>query len=1687
MKSKYIIFSLILLLLITVAIPVASAGISKEFTKDTQKQLMLEDVKTNYGYINIKEKAWYDLFGWWEKDVAKQELTSHTPECLINCYSEGKTELFVKGRLFDKFDFYNRNSKDVNVDYKIYIKEKEYYDVEVPDTYKEVCEEDTNITKDLKELEKEPFCYQDVATYKTEKREKNVWVEYDYSILDEGVYEWRIEGTKGKNTNVDWIGTSFGVKLEEWAWWNSSWQYKKKINLSTASGSTGTDYQITLNVSYESAMESDFDDLRFLNSDEDTELDYWIETKEDDEWALVWVEIDSDITTSTSSIYMYYGNSGASSTANVSETFIFGDDFSTNTSSSWDGNYVSGGTDPLLWNSEDGTMYIEQSYGGGHRIFMPTSANISIEGNRRVITRTMTNSNSVQGRPGISAFNVTAGNINNLNPILRGDSGQNTFQVEIINNGAGSNVDTGDHIEPNVFYPMQFVQNDQVYSIYYGANYSDNSSYSNSLAYFTNRTFPTANRLTVPYAGLYVRKLASVVAWDYFLVASYSGNEPTITVGAETANKATPTLNYTLDKSSPQTYGTTINFDCSTDSNGTLAFYINDTDFTASLGNDITLGGGYWELKCNVTENDYWQGKTNTTYFQIDNATAVGSCTGTSPIAQGTSANVECTESNSGDGDLTYNLYRNGTLVDNPDLNNSLAIDTYYYVYNTTGGANYSATNPIDTFTLEVIEAPGISTVLKTPNTTYNSSTPYINFTANVTAVGGARVDNATLTIWNSSDNSVYDTKFTALETYSNTFEWNVTGLDDGNYLWNVEGCANDSTAGCASAVSNRTFTIDTVKPIISIFYPENDAVYNSINNLSYNYADATLGWCWYSKDAGTTNYTAVSSGTNFTGVTSTGLNNQWFLYCNDSAGNLAVDDVNFTVNKIAVTLDTPSDTSIVYTSTVGFNVSSSMNDLTANITNMTAYSNESGTWKTLYQINSTSQFDGSTLPTAALDDTNYTIELLNHSSKVKNVTLYLWQSGASSPVRAWVEFHYTNGTDFNTSYQETSSTTGELLTFTPQYLNEKMDSIEVWYNASGGTNRANVRNITINKRPQDYEFYFNSVFSSGETILWNAYVCDDTGFCQFSNTNSTFTMDSVAPVIEVTSPLTETYLYEGKTLNLNWTVTDTNTDSCWYNYNGTNNTVTCGDSTTTFSYATGENDLIFYANDTVGNLGSEAITISYYSQLLSEAYETPVTSGVIAGFDLDILTNGTQITLAYLYYNGTRYLGTISSTGNTYNITRNQFIPAVTTTTNISFYWNVTLSGGTTFTTAEHNQTVNPLGISTVCTGNRTIFNFTMYDEVERTYINETEYSTLIKMDMSIYSSDRNNIISNYSTNFTETNPAQICINSNLTDNEIYSIDLQVEYSATNYSTEFYNLYNYTLTNESLDNNISLYDLDSDNTQEFKLNGRDSSYLPLSDALIHIERKYIDTGEFKVVEIPMTDDLGVAVASLQLNDVIYNFKVYKYGVLLRQVNNVKAICQTPLVSTCQIDFNAFQTGIEMPDFTEGDDFNFDIGYNKSSRILTAQYSIPSGEPSTVELVVTSSSTVREEICTDTIFSSSGYLYCTIGDSFDNQTVTAKLSKDGTLQGTGQINLGKDSSEIYTVIIVFLSLLVFMTLIGIGISDSPVITMVFLVVGIIFMSMISLINSNGFFGAGATILFIGIAVVIFLIKAARRS
>jgi predicted ribosomally synthesized peptide with SipW-like signal peptide len=137
--------------------------------------------------------------------------------------------------------------------------------------------------------------------------------------------------------NVDTSSSPGDVKLEivlqepttsvgsEESWYFTSWSCRAPVTISNP-GSGLTDYQVRVDVTYDADMQPDFDDIRFVDSDDSSELSHWRESYIDSTSAVFWVKVPSS-PSGDKTIYMYYGNDAVSSASDGDATFAFFDDF----------------------------------------------------------------------------------------------------------------------------------------------------------------------------------------------------------------------------------------------------------------------------------------------------------------------------------------------------------------------------------------------------------------------------------------------------------------------------------------------------------------------------------------------------------------------------------------------------------------------------------------------------------------------------------------------------------------------------------------------------------------------------------------------------------------------------------------------------------------------------------------------------------------------------------------------------------------------------------------------------------------------------------------------------------------------------------------------------------------------------------------------------------------------------------------------------------------------------------------------------------------------------------------------------------------------------------------------------------------------------------------------------------------
>jgi len=244
-----------------------------------------------------------------------------------------------------------------------------------------------------------------------------------------------IKGTwdAGKEISIDWIPeitiSDIKFKQDKWAWWNSSWLYVRPITL-TGNSSAMVDYQVFINITNTTNMNSTGQDVRFTYDDNSTVLYYWIENNTQASWFGVWVKTNQTL------MNMWYGNPSAVNTSNGITTFPFFDDFAGTSldTNKWTINAVNTITYSVnnyfrVTDATTGTWATFAQLGSQHQAKWSPTTNFSVE-YKSTINNTV---GAAMGQGGIGLMNASS------NYTLISGAQSDGHGVSILNQIAGSN------------------------------------------------------------------------------------------------------------------------------------------------------------------------------------------------------------------------------------------------------------------------------------------------------------------------------------------------------------------------------------------------------------------------------------------------------------------------------------------------------------------------------------------------------------------------------------------------------------------------------------------------------------------------------------------------------------------------------------------------------------------------------------------------------------------------------------------------------------------------------------------------------------------------------------------------------------------------------------------------------------------------------------------------------------------------------------------------------------------------------------------------------------------------------------------------------------------------------------------------------------------------------------------------
>lgn len=604
-------------------------------------------------------------------------------------------------------------------------------------------------------------------------------------------------------------------------------------------------------------------------------------------------------------------------------------------------------------------------------------------------------------------------------------------------------------------------------------------------------------------------------------------------------------------------------------------------------------------------------------------------------------------------------------------------------------------------------------------------------------------------------------------------------------------------------------------------------------------------------------------------------------------------------------------------------------------------------------------------------------------------------------------------------------------------------------------------------------------------SFLWNKQYCDNESDCGFSINNFTFSIDNTGPVVNLSIPrgLVLEYNFANGLQAINWSITDelSLVDTCLFDFNNVNTTVTCSDNGTFITLpSTGPDfNLTFYANDSASNLGINFTEWNYSAFEFNRTFSNETIQGSSESFILT-LSAGQPLSLAELIYNETVNVMNIDSSA-TPNVvvSGNIIIPSVEADVNVTFFWNLTFADSSRISTLSDNQTIKNLGIDDCSVFTTVIFNYTMKDEESQTILDGVTDNTSIEIDLGLFSSDRTISIANFSNDYDEINPAAVCFNVELTGAASYELDSTVKYSSLDRQIEYHNIRNFTLTNSTPIQNISLFDLLSVDATEFQITFKDSEFIVVEGALIQVNRQYVSEGVFKTVEIPITDSNGQTVANLVEKNVVYNFIVTKNRTILGTFNNKQPFCDDSTIGSCFITLNAVEGQLKIFDFDAELEIEGSFEFNKTSGDLQFDFIVTDGSSKNVTLNAIQMDQIgNNTVCFESLVSSSGSIICSVPASLGNSTLIVTILVDGkdkilTFITTGQgIDLGDAGFFLMMFMVMSIALLFI---------ESKTMTIAGVMLGFIASSLFFFIE-GGILGVGSAIVWLVIMGTILIWK-----
>lgn len=217
---------------------------------------------------------------------------------------------------------------------------------------------------------------------------------------------------------------------------------------------------------------------------------------------------------------------------------------------------------------------------------------------------------------------------------------------------------------------------------------------------------------------------------------------------------------------------------------------------------------------------------------------------------------------------------------------------TYYIKVQTDDGISNSSNSSIISFVVSSL-LPAINLI--NPSNNEFLAIRNISFNFSVTDSDGI----GTCTLWHNVSGTWQENRTTSDVVSGTHYQFNQTNLlpDESEYIYNIN--CSDGAGNDQFFIQNLTFSVDTVKPNVTVISPTNGAIFTSLSvNLFRNESDFSLATCQFDFTVGgaTSPNKTIDCQNNYV-INFTSRDDYVFhYYAIDSSGNINTTTINFTI-----------------------------------------------------------------------------------------------------------------------------------------------------------------------------------------------------------------------------------------------------------------------------------------------------------------------------------------------------------------------------------------------------------------------------------------------------------------------------------------------------------------------------------------------------------------------------------------------------------------------------------------------------------------------------------------------------------------------------------------------------------------------------------------------------------------------